>query len=224
MYDLYDRVIHHSGNRMICVLAAFRDSEESDSYRSCISKSITRIPDYETLIQGTTGGGGRGEDPHGRMGRSSVPLAIPQINLRYTERARQAEAARGPGTSVPFINCYSLRPSLRLPRRDSALRPSWKRNHWRSRESYIGPFEACQRSRKNERERERGRGKRLGVKAKFLREREREKRRTLTRQVHARTLENEERYIPVQFDPPCISSVAAPGWFWRETGGYDYPL
>jgi len=24
--------------------------------------------------------------------------------------------------------------------------------------------------------------------------------------------------------PPCISSVAARGWLWRETGGYDYPL
>lgn len=58
-----------------------------------------------------------------RIEESSMPSAIPQINLQYAEQARSVarQFAYGPGTSVGFINCYSLRSSLRLPGRDSTL-------------------------------------------------------------------------------------------------------
>lgn len=44
-----------------------------------------------------------------------------QFTIRGTGTLGGWAAARGPGTSVGFINCYSLRSSLRLPGRDSTL-------------------------------------------------------------------------------------------------------
>lgn len=147
---------------------------------------------------------------------------------RERERKRAGGGRRRPSA---FINCYSLRSSLRLAgRRDSTLlrcaTVSSKLARAHRRRDRDGRYDRAKLRRSDRGER--------GIGPRSLQQQRQQTSSTFPERsdVLAHTAREAWKmrrskyrwWAPVTVWPPCTSSVAAAGRLRRETGGYDYPL